>query len=345
MTTMTDVARHAGVSQTTVSMVLNKSKRTNGSISEETRRRVLSSAAALNYRTNELAKAMVTGKSRVLGFLTAPYAAENVIRVLTGAISATEENDYLLKIMHLSYDSLDANVIDRCLKWQIAGVAAFGFSLDSAQYIHAECERARMPITLLDNAPTFARWGARLRSDDAQGIRSVVAHLIQKGHSRIGFLGGAADLISRLREEHFVRSTTEAGLSVSPCWVRHSEWYVQNLIEEAALALLSDAANRPTAIVCASDLIALVVYRVARSLGLCVPDDLSVTGYSDLTASAYVDPPLTTVDQHFGEMGRVAALQLIARAEGTGSHIDGDTFQEILLPTRLVLRSSTGPPR
>ena len=108
------------------------------------------------------------------------------------------------------------------------------------------------------------------------------------------------------------------GLSVPAQWVRNSSWGDQKVIEAEVRALYSRAAGRilPTAVVCSADTIALVVMRIARAMGLRLPADLSVTGYSNGSLTEFVDPPLTTVDQSFLEMGRVAALQVIGFAEG-----------------------------
>ncbi len=343
MVTMDDIARHAGVSRATVSYVLNKRQRANGSVSDQTRARVLASASALNYRTNELARAMVTGKSRVLGVLTTPRGAENTIRILTGAIEAAEEKAYLVKVVHLSFDTVETNVVARCQEWRLAGVIAFSLSECACRYLHGEFARVGMPFALIDNAPRLDHWGVRVRSDDAQGVRLAISHLLQKDHTRIGFLGGSPSTLSQWREENFRDALAEAGVSVSSHWIRGDSWTDQERIERDAHALLSDPDNRPTAIVCSADTIAMVVLRVARSLGLRVPGDLSVTGYSNASLSAFADPPLTTVDQSLPALGREAALHLIARAQSKEPIVRDEPAEDILIPTRLIERASTAP--
>lgn len=341
---MDDIAQHAGVSRATVSYVLNRRKRTNGTISEETQQRVLSAASALNYRTNELAKSMVTGKNRVLGVLMTPYVAEYNMRVLTGANEAADENGYLQKILHLAYTNVNKNVVARCQEWRLAGVMVFGFHEDQQSFLHDEFARVGMPVAMIDNAPSQSHWGARVRSDDTQGIPLVVTHLRELGHTHIGFLGGSPSDFSRWREEIFSNTLAEAGLPVRPQWIRQSDWNNQSPIEEAIFDVLRDPKDRPTAIACSSDSIAMVVLRVARSLGLRIPSDLSVTGYSNSNFSAFTDPPLTTVDQSFEGIGRAAALHLIGCAENPNSLKSDVPVEEILLPTKLVTRTSTAPP-
>jgi LacI family transcriptional regulator len=352
MVTMDDIARHAGVSRTTVSFVLNKWNGPTGRISEETRRRVLLSASVLNYQTNELAKSVVTGKNRVLGVLTSPDM-HNAFQVLTGAIEVAEQNNYLLKLLHLSYNTIDESVISRCLQWRLAGVLVFGLSDEVHRYIHDEFERIKMPLAIVDSAPSLFRWGAWGCSDDAQGMLFAVSHLTDLGHRRIAFMGGEACALSEWRERVFREAMSAKGLVVPTDWVQRSSW-VTNIptIEAVARELLTSSHNgdRPTAIVCASDLIALIVQRIARSLGFQLPSDLSIMGYGDHQLARFADPPLTSVKQSFHALGGIATQRLITLAENKAEkrEIEGETIVEqansFMLPTSLVIRSSTAPP-
>jgi LacI family transcriptional regulator len=342
---MDDIAQHAGVSRATVSYVLNKRNPANGTIREETRQRVLSSASALDYRTNELAKSVVTGKNRVLSVLMSPYVGENVLQILTGAIEATEQRGYLLKILHLSDDPVREDVISRCQGWRIAGAICFGLSTEAYNYLHPEFRRIGMPVGLINDAPEERPWGVWVRSDDAQGIRLAVSHLTGLGHRRIAFLGGRPSPLSEWREKWFYEAIGEAGLSAPKHRVLQSSWGDVDVIAKAAAKLLNDSSDRPTAIVCSGDMIAATVIRVARSLGIRCPEDLSVTGYANSELSRAIDPPLTTLDQSFREMGRVATLKVIDFAEGIDTYDRDDLIWRFLTPTRLVERESTAQPR
>ena len=346
MVTMGDVAARAGVSQATVSFVLNGTA-DRLKISPQTRERVLEVVRELGYQRNQIARAMVTGRSRILGVLTAPQASENIINILAGAMETASQNDYLLKVLHLSYNGIDDATIARCLEWRLAGALIVGLSEEAHVRLHDAFRANKIPIAVIDNVPP-TEWGVRIRSDDEEGIRGVVSHLIALGHRQIAFVGGRAGPLSGWREQSFRVALENAGLFAPAHWVRRSSWRDQKIIEAQVQMLFQESGDAlPTAVVCSADTIAMVVLRTARSLGLQIPGDLSVTGYSNGSLSEFADPPLTTVDQSFYEMGWVAAAQVIGFAErgDAGSNtVEAANGWDIKIPTRLIERGSTAPP-
>ena len=351
MVTMSEVAAKAGVSQATVSFVLG-GRADRLKISRQTRERVLGAARDLGYQRNQLARAMVTGKSRIIGLLTTPHSSDNIVRIMTGAMEAASEHNYLLKVVHLSYGGVDEATITRCLEWRLSGAMVVGLSEEAHLRLNEALREAGIPVTVIDNVPAVS-WGVRVSSDDARGIRQVVSHLTALGHRHIAFIGGRPGPLSEWREQSFREALADAGLSTPDHWIRAASWGDQEIMETQARALFAESGHRlPTAVVCSADTIAMVVIRVARSQGMRLPDDLSVTGYSNANLSEYADPPLTTVDQSFDQMGRAAALQIVGLAEsveksdadGVGEHNDNG-HRAILLPTRLIVRGTTAPPR
>ncbi len=346
MVTMGDVAARAGVSQATVSFVLGGSS-DRLKISAQTRERVLAVARELGYQRNQIARAMVTGKSRIIGVLTAPQASENIINILAGAMETANENEYLLKVLHLSYDSIDDATIARCLEWRLASALIVGLSEEAHARLHEAFRANRIPLAVIDNVPP-TEWGVRIRSDDEEGIAQVISHLTALGHRQIAYIGGRPGLLSGWREASFRTALAAAGMVAPPHWIRQSSWGDQRIIEADVQAMFQQSGDTlPTAVVCSADTIAMVVLRVARARGLRLPADLSVTGYSNGSLSGFADPPLTTVDQSFTEMGRVAAAHVIAIAErGDARGNAGDTVDglDIRIPTRLIERGSTAPP-
>jgi LacI family transcriptional regulator len=317
--TMHDIAARAEVSQTTVSFVLN-GRTDRASISPETCERVLTAARDLGYQRNQLARAMVTGKSRILSVLTAPQHGENMARILAGAHEAANQNDYLLKVQYL------------------AGAMILGLEESMQDALYAKLSAWGIALVTVDNARCYEH-SLHVSSDNDRGIRQVLQHLIELGHERIAFLGGRPNLISLEREQSFRMILTEAGLPVCDPWIRHSSWSNPAVIEEAAVGILTAIEGRPTAVVCASDTAAMVVLRVARARGLRLPADLSVTGFTNSTLSAVADPPLTTVEQPFHAMGHTAATHLVQMAESSGGA--ERQASPVLLPTQLILREST----
>jgi LacI family transcriptional regulator len=353
MITMNDIAEKAGVSRSTVSFVLNK--RYQGVyVSDDTRERVTAAARALGYRRNELARAIVTGKNRVLGFLVCSPESEVVARMLAGALDEAEEQSYFIKVLRLRNNVIDSETIDRCVELRLAGVIVLYLNEERLDELHIEMERYNIPVATLDDSLPHP-WGVRVISDDVHGCRMAIEHLLELGHRKIGLISGRPDSgISILRERGYHQIMGEAGLQVPPHYVAYGFWSVEKT--EAVVTELLSAPDRPTALICAGDIMAMTACRTARGLGLRVPQDLSVVGFANIDAAEAADPPLTTVAQPFQEMGRMAVrrlLQLIGDEEsgngnGNGNnHSDGDGLNraplEESLPTHLVVRGSTAP--
>ncbi|MES2458995.1 MAG: LacI family DNA-binding transcriptional regulator, partial [Armatimonadota bacterium] len=338
--TMHDIAARAEVSQTTVSFVLNgRTERAN--ISPETTERVLAAARDLGYQRNLLARAMVTGKSRILSVLTAPPHGENMARILTGAHEAANQNDYLLKVQYLPTNTIDEATIVRCLEWRLAGAMILGLEESMQDELSAKLSAWGISLVTVDNARCYEN-SLHVSSDNDLGIRQALEHLIGLGHTKIAFLGGRPNIISLEREQNFRAILTESALPVCDSWIHQSSWSNVPVIEAAVIAILNAPEGRPSAVVCASDTAAMVVLRVARASGLRLPTDHSVTGFTNSTLSAVADPPLTTVEQPFHEMGYAAAMHLVQRAEASDSPESAPPFMSpLLLPTRLIVRDST----
>lgn len=342
MVTMSDIAARAGVSRPTVSVVLNQ--RDAIGICAETRQRVLDAADALGYRRNELARAVGSGKNRMIGFIAVAPQVEFVAQMMVGALDETEKRGYTLKILRVRTDIVDKEVIDLCVGLRLAGVVAVHINHEpSLDYLHQELDRHGIPLALVDSSFPH-RWGIRVISHDEEGIRAATNHLVGLGHRRIGFVGGAADSGSAaLREQGFRQSMKDSGLRLREEMVVQGEWDAA-VTEVVTRGLLTrPAGERPSAIVCASDAMAMVVVRTARRFGLDVPEELSVVGYGNLARTELCDPPLTTVEQPFHMMGLMAVRSLLARREAALPE-DINAPLEHVLETRLVLRESTAAP-
>jgi DNA-binding LacI/PurR family transcriptional regulator len=179
-------------------------------------------------------------------------------------------------------------------------------------------------------------------ADDERGGYVAAAHLIELGHRRIGYLGGAPGLATtRLRAAGYRRAMEGAGLAVEARWVHHVDGFSERTGHEGATHLLA-AAPELSAVITPDDMMALGTILAAREQGRAVPGDLSVVGFNDITLARYVRPALTTVRQDAYRKGQIAAQLLLARianAEAKAEHV--------ILPTELVVRESTtrAPPR
>ena len=327
---MQEVAKTTGVSRTAVSFILSGRGEAHG-ISAATADRVRAAAEAMGYRRNEMARAMQTGRSQMIGLLTWHTASEQFGMMLSGLMQGAQEGGYSLKMLS-GGDALDENV-RRLIEMRVAGVVLMQSQNDDVMAkLRAELDRYQLPLVALD-AARGAGYGS-VRSDDRAGMRSVVAHLLELGHREIGYLGApyAGSRVGAPRRDYVLDAVRELAPEVA---VRASPATLDGLdaCEAQARALLSGA-NRPSALICATDSAALLACRAAHALGLRVPHDVSVSGYAGLSIGELGDPPLTTVHQPFVEMGREAARLIL---QTPAQLIDAR------LPTRLIARQSTGP--
>lgn len=338
--TMADIAREAGVSRTTASYVLNGQYATM-QISEGTRLRVQEAARALGYRRNELARAIVTGKNRVLGVLARRPGPEPRARILEGILEEAGRRGYTITLLHHASGEEGSEIARRCVEQRLAGLIVDRPSRSAYAALHAELAHYQLPIVLVDDSITHSGT-LTITSDDVQGCRLAVAHLVGLGHRHIVQIEGSPLPTPLLRAEAFRRAMAEHGLSVQNQAVAHTDWTPEQ-VEQAVNDLFHARRKRPTALFCsAGDSAAAVAIRTLRQIGLHTPADVSVVGYSDLTFADYVDPPLTTIAQPFQEMGRTAVRCLLERIENEDQDTNPEPA-ELLLPTQLVRRASTGP--
>ena len=311
--TSRDVARVAGVSQSTVSLVL--AGKAEGRVKPETGRAVREAATRLGYRPNLAARNLRLGRTRTV-LLVVPTLTSPVFgAVYTGAARVAAERGFGI-VVHPWTDEaaparspVDLDAIDGVLASSLGGgVTGIG----------------DVPLVVLDNDP--ADPAPSVNFDVAGGMRAIARHLAGLGHRRLGHLAAAVDTWTfRVRAD--VLDETGALAAREHCAIDVAA------AREAALALL-DRPDRPTAVVCDDDLIAAGVYKAARHLGLEVPRDLSVTGFDDIVVATALEPELTTIRLPTERLGEQAMTTLLAR-------LDGETPPDVSLPGELIVRGST----
>lgn len=341
---MKDIAKRAAVSSATVSYVLNNRQRAQGSISEETRQRVLAVAAEMGYRTDELAKAVATGKNRVLGAIVDPNMVEHHGQILAGVVAEASIQGYMVKVLPLPAHDTSQGIIEYAQQWRIAGLVSTGLLVEPCRALCEQAAESQIPLVVIAN-PTERPCEAEVITDDEQGIGFLVEHLFELGHRHIGFLGAQKESLESQRRENFFRAElAKKELPVVESWIQHGDWWDISLIETACFAILQN--ERPTAVVCVGDPLASILCNVARELGLKLPDQLSVTGYANFYMSKFLSPPLTSIDQNFKLMGTLGARLLIQNLESDNSESDNLEQRQKrveLVPSRLVVRRSTAP--
>ncbi|MEU1487593.1 LacI family DNA-binding transcriptional regulator [Streptomyces sp. NPDC005752] len=326
--TSRDVARAAGVSQATVSLVLGDKWR--GRVSAGTAERVRDSARDLGYRPNLAARSLRLGRTRTALLVVPALTNEFFARVYTGAAAVAAEHDFGVVL----YPSPDGTGPARdpfaSARAALDGVIASSMAADALGALRG----ADLPLVMLDSDPEGHGAAARVNLDIADGMRQVTGHLLGLGHRRIVHLASAVDTWTfavrarALREA--VRDVPGAALRTvrAPLDVRAGREAAERVLASGPL---------PTAVVCDDDILAAGACKAVRRRGLRVPDDISVTGFDDLALATAVEPELTTVRlpaEQVGERGMAALLDVL----------EGRPAEHPDLPVHLVVRGSTAPP-
>jgi LacI family transcriptional regulator len=330
-----DVARRAGVSPATVSNALSGSR----PVAEATRQRIIAAAEALNYRPNLVARGLRRQETRTIALLVHDISNPYYPVVARAIHDRTESEGYVSFIGNTDGDpDAEVRVLGEMRARSVDGVIMGTMAL-SAEQIRAVVGPV-MPLVLLTGEALTATGASGLRvdqvgTDDAVGIREGVDHLRGKGIRDIGFIGGPEDSVPGAgRCESFRTAMAESDLAVRSEWLEYAPGYTVEAGYEAAQRLLGRS-DRPAAIMCANDLIAIGALEAARDRRLSVPEDLSVIGFDDIETAKLVTPRLTTILNPAMRVGHACADALLRRIE----HPDSP-FEHVALPTHLVVRGS-----
>jgi LacI family repressor for deo operon, udp, cdd, tsx, nupC, and nupG len=332
MSTITDVARVAGVSVATVSRALRGLDR----VSPETRRRVLEVAEELHYVASPTATSLASGRTRVIGVVV-PFLSRWFFATLVSAIEKTlRAQGHHVLLFDLEGDSYDNRLpLTQNMLWKrVDGLITLNVPMAEAEV--ELVDRLGLPIVAI-GAPV--QGGSCVRIDDRQAMRTAVEHLIGLGHRRIGYVGWVPSTVAHIqtpwdRLDSFRETLGETGIPCQEEWVLGSDWTAEAAARDSTDLLSRD--DRPTAVVAASDEMAIGVRESARRLGLRVPEDVSVIGIDDHALAGVLG--LTTVRQDVSGQGRAAAELLLGALAG-----EEHPHDLVLLPTELVVRESTGP--
>jgi LacI family transcriptional regulator len=316
MPTITDVARQAGVSMKTVSRVLNDEPHVRPAL----RARVEAAVAQLGYRPNLAARQLASQRSFII-----PSPAY-ITDVLMGAAVACRDRGY-----HLAAEPIDLNetalpVIERMiLTLRPDGIILIPPLSDMTNVVDL-IERHEIRLVRIAGRPKM--YGASIVVDDRLIARTMVEHLVEQGHRRIGFIMPHPDhAIAQSRFRGYLDGLEQANIIFEPSLVQPGLFDVES--GATAATTLLDLPNPPTAIFAANDDMALGALRVAHLRGLRIPKDVAIAGFDDSPASSLAYPGLTTVRQPTRTMGEFAAASLL------GDTVDPNLQHE------LIVRGST----
>ncbi len=342
--TVADVARAAGVSKATAARVLGGY----GTVSDKVRADVLSAAKTLDYRPNELARSMTTGRSGTIGVVVGdienPFFS-SAVRGITDAARLAGFNVILIN----SGEEIAAEkaAVKTLVAKRVDGLIVSPARDSDIEHLR-DIERSGRPLVLLDRAVEGLAVDA-VTADDFQAGEAVTRLLVGQGHRRIVYLTACDtpdhrfqtldDLYTgsvRARVAGFLKAGAEAGIEGMGSFVKLGATSVKQTRAQARSLL--EAKTPPTAIIASDSLIALEIFRLARELGLQLPQDLSLVCFHDADWTSVTSPPVTVIRQPVYQIGETAARMLIDRLKG-----EGGAPSHVTLETVLIARGSVGP--
>jgi len=327
------VARLANVSIATVSRTINHVPTVNPKLAK----RVWEVIKEFDYLPNTQARALVSGRSRLLGLIVSEITNPFFPELIQGFEDVAVEHGYEILIGSTNYDpERMKRCIRRMVERKAEGVAVMTFGIEEP--LLEQLADRKVPMVFVDVGPEQPAISL-LRVDYYQGIRQAVQHLAALGHRDIAFVAGPLRLHSaQSRLAAFRRATQECGIVIGKQRIIEGDHTMEGGIT-AAKTLLSGS-NLPTAVMCSNDVTAIGVMHQAYRAGLRVPDDLSVIGFDNIHITQMMIPPLTTIQMSCIDLAKEAVTALRAHVEKTPA-----PKRDYPIETKLVVRETTGFPR
>ncbi len=327
-----DVAKRARVSQATASRALNRVP----TVAPHLAARVWKAAEELSYLPNTQARALVSGKTRMLGLIVSEITNPFFPELIQEMESAAVEGGYELLIASTNYDPTDmANCARRMLERKVDGLAVMTFGIERP--IVEELAMRRIPMVFMDSGPDLLHISS-LQVDYRSGISEGVEHLAALGHRDIAFVSGPLHLLSASsRRDAFLEAIKNAGLAVSKEWMLEGDHTLDG--GKAATEMLLQCKRMPSAVMCSNDMTAIGILHALYERSLRVPEDFSLVGFDDVHMARFMLPPLTSIQMSCRSIARAAV-------DALRGHIEGAVAVAIEpIETRLVVRKTTAPLR
>ncbi|SCM78350.1 LacI family transcriptional regulator [uncultured Pleomorphomonas sp.] len=340
-----DVARRANVSRATAARALGNY----GLVTKETRAKVLAAAEALNYRVNELARSMRSGRTLTIGVVVADISNSFFSTSIRAIIDTAASSDYQILVLNTG-DDLEAerDAIRVLLEKRVDGMVVVPSSRSHFSHLQLEDGGPSVPIVLLDRYVEGLKISS-VTTDDFAASREAVRHFVACGHRRIGLMVATAavnghstkepaDIVwtAQARMHGGMVGLAEAGITPTHKWLRYSRGEFEHA-RAAAMTILKDE-PRPTAILATNEEMAIGCISVANeidlSIDLSIGRDLSLILFDDPPWVSVFTPPLTVIRRPTYDLGRLAMQLLLAEINGEG------TYQAAMLRTEIVHRQS-----
>lgn len=328
-----DIASEAGVSTATVSHVINKTKY----VSDETRERVERAIEKFNYHPNAHAQMLARGRSNMIGLLVSDISNPFFPEIIKSIEAAVFEAGFHLILLNTNYQPDRAlEYVRRLLQMKVAGIILMIAEFDRS--LIDEFKNKKTSVVFHDLGVVGEKM-SNIILDYAAGIDEAVRHLVSLGHSKIVHIAGSHDIYSAgVRQTAFVESMKKYFHADVETKIYEGDFRFEGG-RHAAHQILAEA-DLPTGIVVANDLMALGAIQEFKAAGLRIPEDISIVGFDDIAFASLADPALTTVCSPRMEIGRRAFEALALTMEKPRQQ-----GIEIRIPTHLVERKSTAPPR
>ena len=327
---MKDLARLLGVSRQTVSAVLNGKDW----VSQETRERVLQAIREHNYAPNQHAVSLTGKGTRLLGVVLRDISNPFYTQIAMGIESVARASGYSI-LYHNTFEKHDYEVeaIRSLLAFRVSGIiiSPIQIGVDLSHLKHVA--ELNIPVVSIDKVPGIDTHSISFANQEA--ALEATNYLAEQGHRKIAFLKGP-ELVASARERlaGFMACAEQRGLEVADSWLV-DPGTTEAEREKAIYQLLKDPANRPTAVFCFNDLLAVSVYKAAHELQIRIPQELSVVGFDDIAIASLLGPPLTTVRIDSYRVGVEAARRVMAEIQG-----DSPNTRQITHTPTLVRRKS-----
>ena len=328
------VALRAGVSIATVSRVINHVP----TVAPALAARVWSVVTELNYFPNTQARALVSGKSRLLGLIVSEITNPFFPELIQEFEQAAVERGYEILIASTSYERARMEqCARRMLERKVDGVAVMTFGMN--EFLFDRFAADNIPVVFIDSAPSRPL-SSVLAVDYRAGIYEGVQHLAVLGHRKIGFISGPLRLRSaEARKIAFLDCLRSTGIKAHPDWIIEGDHTLDG--GRDAMQIILERPAWPTAIICSNDMTAIGVQHALFEADLRVPDDFSLIGFDDIHLAEYTIPPLTTIRMSCKDLALKAVSGLLSHLQPSEPKAEASTK----INTRLIVRQTTGLPK
>lgn len=334
MSTIRDVARIAGVSISTVSLTLNEPSR----VSPDTARKVADAARQVGYSANPIAQSLKSGRSKLIGMVVADITNPFFGNLLLEIERCAQENGYLVIVSDTKgKEANEVAILNHLSSLMVAGIIMSPCGLYEGAPSHIA--ELPMPKVLFDNRLPGIQ-SDFVGTDNQLASSMLTEHLIRLGHTRIAFVGGTTGMYTaELRKAGFLQTMLASGVTPDESLILDGQYSSPHSYEQTMR--LMTRPDRPTAILAASNVMALGVLQACNDLSIACPEDVSLVGIDDVPWAAVIKPRITAAVQPVNEIARIASQTLISRIGGRGAA--DPAFSDLFLAPRLIMGDSTRP--